>query len=69
MPLFSIEQLTALGYLNEADAPVLSAIRRHNPLLFDFVLKRRLRWQGKGMAKRVFESRRLFLPPDQAVIT
>jgi uncharacterized protein len=43
-------------------APVLSAIREHNPLLFDFVLKRHLRLAAKRFATRVFETRSFFAP-------
>jgi hypothetical protein len=39
---------------------VLVAIRRHNPLLYDFVLKRSLRLNGKILARSVFETRRVF---------
>lgn len=60
MPLFSVDYMVELGLLESADAPVLSEIRRHNPLLFDFVLKRRLRWQGQGFADGVFETRPFF---------
>ncbi len=41
-------------------APVLAAIREHNPLLFDFTLKRHLRAGGKRFAPRVFETRPFF---------
>jgi uncharacterized protein len=60
MPLFSIDYLVSLGLLGAAAAPVLRAIREHNPLLFDFVLKRHLRSRGKGFAPGVFETRRFF---------
>ncbi len=62
MPLFSLTRLVRLGLLPEAEAALLSAIRRHNPLLFDFVLKRRLRSAGRGFAPVVFHTRRLFRP-------
>jgi mannonate dehydratase len=39
---------------------VLSEIRKHNPLLFDFVLKRSLRRGGTALDRRVFETRRFF---------
>jgi len=39
---------------------LLSAIREHNPLLFDFVLKRHLRSAGKRFAPGVFETRSFF---------
>jgi len=44
----------------EKAAPVLKQIRRHNPLLFDFVLKRSLRSRGKALATGVFETRKFF---------
>lgn len=60
MPLFSLHKLAAQGYLAENDIPLLNGVRRHNPLLFDFAVKRRLRWQGKTLSNSIFESRRLF---------
>jgi mannonate dehydratase len=62
MPLFSLTRLVAEGYLPAAAAPVLSEIRRYNPVLFDFVLKRHLRAGTKRFAPGVFESRRVFDP-------
>jgi hypothetical protein len=32
----------------------------HNPLLFDFALKRHLRSNGKALSRTVFETRRFF---------
>ncbi|HEY0635831.1 MAG TPA: amidohydrolase family protein [Gammaproteobacteria bacterium] len=60
MPLFSLHKLAALGYLDAGDIALLNTVRRHNPLLFDFAVKRRLRWQGKALAASIFESRKLF---------
>ena len=60
LPLFSLKQLRRRGYITESDAEVLSAIRRHNPLLFDFVLKRALRIEGKGFSPAPFETREFF---------
>jgi mannonate dehydratase len=60
MPIFSVEFIVSLGLLEPAAAPVLSEIRKHNPLLFDFVLKRSLRRGGKALERRVFETRRFF---------
>jgi mannonate dehydratase len=62
MPLFSMRQLVAQKYLEVEQAKVLSAIRRYNPLLFDFVLKRSLNVDGKRLGSIVFHSRRLFDP-------
>jgi mannonate dehydratase len=60
MPIFSVDYLVSLGLLEERAAPVLREIRLHNPLLFDFVLKRALRSNGKAFSARVFETRRFF---------
>jgi mannonate dehydratase len=50
MPLFSPARLQRAGLLAEADVPVLNQVREHNPLLFDLVLKRRLRLPGEAGA-------------------
>ena len=60
MPIFSVDYLVSLGLLEAATAPVLTEIRAHNPLLFDFVLKRSLRSSGRAFAAGVFETRRFF---------
>jgi len=60
MPLFSTEKLVSMGLLQESVAQLLQEIRPHNPLLFDFVLKRHLRSNGKAFAKGVFETRAFF---------
>ena len=60
MPIFSVDYLVSLGLVEAAAAPVLKEIRAHNPLLFDFVLKRRLRSGGKRLPRGVFETRRFF---------
>ncbi|HEX5611281.1 MAG TPA: hypothetical protein VFX67_01415, partial [Burkholderiales bacterium] len=58
MPIFSVDYLVSLGLLEPGAAPVLREIRAHNPLLFDFVLKRALRSRGRSLSKSVFETRR-----------
>ena len=60
MPIFSVDYLVSLKLIDERSAPVLKEIRLHNPLLFDFVVKRQLRFQGKAFAARVFETRKFF---------
>ena len=62
LPLFSIKQMLRRGYLQPDAVATLSDIRRHNPLLFDLVLKRSVRIDTLGFAPRVFESRRVFQP-------
>jgi mannonate dehydratase len=60
MPLYSVDYMVGLKYIEPAMAPILTAIRQHNPLLFDFVLKRHLRAGGKRFAASVFETRPFF---------
>jgi mannonate dehydratase len=60
MPAYSMDVLVSRGLLEPAAAPVLSEIRRHNPLLFDLVLKRHLRWRGRAFPQVVFHTRRFF---------
>jgi len=60
MPIFSTDYLVSLGLLDEAAAPVLREIREHNPLLYDFVLKRSLRSRGKRFPAGVFQTKRFF---------
>ncbi|MGH8765531.1 MAG: amidohydrolase family protein, partial [Burkholderiales bacterium] len=66
MPLFSTRKLVSMGLLQESVAGLLREIRPHNPLLFDFVLKRHLRLggtgatAGKALSNSIFETRRFF---------
>lgn len=60
MPLYATRGFAEAGLLDAAAVPVLVAIRRHNPLLYDFVLKRSLRLNGKPLAKALFETRQVF---------
>lgn len=63
-PLVSARWLRHLGYLEEGEAAPLEEIQAVNPLLFDLVVKRRLRLVVDGTVHRfapaVFESARLF---------
>ena len=60
MPLYSVEYLARLGFVERVAAPVLIELRRYNPLLFDFVLKRHLRSGGRRLGTSVFETRKFF---------
>jgi len=62
MPIFSPAYLVDAGFLDPAAAPVLAEIRRHNPMLFDFVAKRSLRVEGKRLPAPIFETRGFFDP-------
>ena len=63
MPIFSPDSLVAAGLLDASAAPVLTEIRKHNVLLFDFVTKRALRAEGKRLPASVFETRGFFDAP------
>jgi mannonate dehydratase len=60
VPIVSLRRFVRQRFLTEAQAQVLSEIRRYNALLFDFVLKRSLVSDGQRFMPVVFESRRLF---------
>ncbi len=62
LPLFSLKLLERSGFINNEDSAVLSAIRNYNPLLFDFVLKRSLHFEGKSLGVEPFHTRRFFEP-------
>jgi mannonate dehydratase len=51
------------GYLEAHQAEIIRAIRPHNALLFDFVLKRSIRRNGKAFSPDVFHTRRVFEKP------
>ena len=69
MPIFSMDYLVSLGLVQEAAKPVFRKVREHNPLLFDFILKRHLRvgrtsaTAGKALSRTVFETRKFFESP------
>ena len=52
--------LARAGLLPKAAVHDLDILRQHNPLFFDFALKRLLRWQGHSFSPAVFATRRLF---------
>jgi uncharacterized protein len=60
-PIFSPRGLATDGFLTEEQAEFLIELRRYNPLLFDFALKRLLAVNGQGFDPVVFESRRIFV--------
>ena len=60
MPLFSAGDMAGLGLLDQEAVPLLKEVRAHNPLLFDFALKRLLRLDGRAFPASVFETRRFF---------
>ena len=60
IPLISLRQLQNRGFLDNPAAQLLSEVRNHNPILFDFLLKRLLHHDGKRFPAQVFESRRVY---------
>ena len=60
VPLTSPGALARAGLLPKAAVGDLELLRQHNPLLFDFSLKRLLNWQGHSFSPAVFQTRRLF---------
>lgn len=62
MPIFSVDYLVSLGLVQSAAAGIFKQIRSHNPILFDFALKRHLRSGGKSLSRSVFETRSFFQP-------
>ncbi len=64
MPLTSFERLEAGGFLTASETRALAALREHNPLRFDFALKRALRQGEVGFAASVFEGARLLALDD-----
>jgi uncharacterized protein len=55
------QRLADAGLLDAKAVPVLLQVREHNPLLFDFVLKRSVRAGGKRLSAAVFDTRRHFI--------
>ena len=62
MPLFAPAELARAGLLAAEAVPVLVELHAHNPLLFDFVLKRQLRSGTRRLSAGLFETRNFFAP-------
>jgi hypothetical protein len=60
VPLILPADFAARGMLPQSAVAVLETIRQHNPLLFDFVLKRHLSSRGLHFAPAIFETRGFF---------
>jgi uncharacterized protein len=54
------QRLADAGLLDDKAVSVLNTIREHNPLLFDFVLKRAVRSNGQRLTNTIFETSRHF---------
>ncbi|MBL8425140.1 MAG: amidohydrolase family protein [Candidatus Accumulibacter phosphatis] len=60
VPLILPGEFAARGLLPPSAVVVLELVRQHNPLLFDFVLKRHLSSRGQRFAPTIFETRAFF---------
>ena len=60
LPIYSATSFVEVGLLAADAVPVLDVIQQHNPLLFDFVLKRSLNLNGVRFPSQVFETRSFF---------
>jgi mannonate dehydratase len=60
MPLFAPSDFARAGLLAEDLVPMLGKLHAHNPLLFDFVLKRHLDADAQRLPSSVFETRSFF---------
>ncbi|MBN8513565.1 MAG: mannonate dehydratase [Candidatus Accumulibacter regalis] len=60
VPLVAPGEFAERGMLPLSAVAVLEAIRQHNPLLFDFVLKRQLSAAGRRLPASIFETRTFF---------
>lgn len=58
--LTSLQRIVELGFLSAGDAREIGHIQAHNPLLFDFALKRLLRIDGHSIASGIFQGAALF---------
>lgn len=63
MPLFSATDMAGMDLLDQSVVPFLKEIKQYNPLLFDFALKRLLRFGQQAFPASVFETRRFFERP------
>jgi hypothetical protein len=65
-PLYRLGGLVRAGLLTADSAEFLEQLRAHNPLLFDLLLKKEVRWRGQALQADVFATRRHFEPPPVA---
>jgi mannonate dehydratase len=63
LPLYLMKELVRAGLLGIDEAGVLLAVRDHNPLFFDFMLKRALHWHGRKFPTSCFETKLFFVTP------
>lgn len=66
MPLINTRQLCRMGLLKSEHLPFLQELKVYHPLMFDFALKRLITYKGQRFDTRIFETRRVFEPANQA---
>ncbi|MEQ1767076.1 MAG: amidohydrolase family protein [Methylotenera sp.] len=59
-PLITSKQFHREGMLEAEHVPFLQEVRKYNPIMFDFAMKRLLRFEGKQFPASVFETRGFF---------
>lgn len=59
-PLISSEQFYREGMLAKEHVPFLQEVRKYNAIMFDFAMKRLLRFEGNKFPASVFETRGFF---------
>ena len=59
MPVFSTQRIASMGLLDEKHVSLIKQIRLYNPILYDFVLKRSMRYKGMRLSNSIFESGRI----------
>ncbi|MDH5376899.1 MAG: hypothetical protein OEX00_01090, partial [Gammaproteobacteria bacterium] len=60
MPVYSLSDYLDKKYISVEQGDLLTKIRKHNPLMFDFLFKRMIRIDGREFLPSIFESRRNF---------
>jgi mannonate dehydratase len=58
--LMQTRAMVEKGFITEAERTSLNELDRHDPLLFDFAVKRTLAWKGQRFADQVFMPGRAF---------
>ena len=61
LPTISLKQLVSKNLLDKSCVDFLKALRLYNPIMFDFALKRLLRFEGSTFSTNVFETKRFFV--------
>ncbi len=60
MPLINTRQLYHMRLLGSEHLPFLRALKKYNPLMFDFAVKRLISFDGVHFSKNIFETKHVF---------